>query len=252
MPSNYMIPVLERTMGVLQYISEQKDGKTFPEILENQKIPKTTLFRILQTLEAHNWISKKGDKYSIGYMIIHYGLAGLSGRNVRLISQPYLEELRTLTTETAHLAVLSGRKSMIIEVCDSQKHIKLTSPIGSLLDLHCTAHGKIFLAYKLRDEVDEMYKNTTLAKRTVNTLTDLRSLKDELKKIIKNGYALDDREYFDNVRCLAAPVWGQDNEIVAAVGVTATTQDFTPSMIPKIAQQVTEITKKISREMGGS
>lgn len=250
MASNYMIPVLERTMNVLQHISEHKEGTTFPHILEQLKIPKTTLFRILQTLEAHNWISKKGDRYTIGYMIIHYGLSGLSGRNVRIISQPYLEELRTLTTETAHLAVLSGKKSMIIEVSDSLKHLKLTSPIGSLLDLHCTAHGKVFLAFKIKEDLDLFYKDTALTKRTERTLIDIPSLKEEQKKVVKNGYAVDDREYYDNVRCLAAPVWGQDNEVVAAIGITATIQDFPTTLIPQIARQVIDIARKISREMG--
>ena len=251
MAESYMIPVLERTISVIRLISENKEGLTFTDIQGALVIPKTTLFRILQTLEANNWLSKKGDRYSIGYMMIHFGLSGLSGRNVRLISMPYLEELQKRTTETAHLAVLSGTKSMIIEVCNSNKHIKLTSPIGSLLDLYCTAHGKIFLTYNLKEKLTDYYDSVKLVQRTEHTLTSIAALKEEQKKIIRNGYAIDDREFYDNVRCLAAPVWGPDNEVVAAVGITAIIQDFPLNSIQQIAAHVTDVADKISREMGG-
>jgi len=250
MSTDYQIPILLKTMKVIDLISENKEGLTFSEILSRLKFPKTTLFRILQTLEAQNWISKKSDHYTLGYMLIHYGLAGLSGRNIRMISLPYLEELRELTTETAHLAVLSGRKSMLIEIIESQKHIKPSSPMGSLIELYCSAHGKVFLAYKIKEDIEYFYKNTKLIQRTNHTITDIQSLKEEVRKILKHGYAVDDMEFYEDVRCLAAPVWGKDNEVVAAVGITATTQDFTRDLIPVMARHVTAAARKISREMG--
>jgi DNA-binding IclR family transcriptional regulator len=250
MSTDYQIPILLKTMKVVDLISENKEGLTFAEILVSLKYPKTTLFRILQTLEAQNWLAKKADRYSLGYMMIHYGLIGLSGRNIRMIAPPYLEELRMLTTETAHLAVLSGNKSMIIEICESQKHIKPSSPMGSLIELYCSAHGKVFLSYKIRENLADFYQNIRLVPRTSHTITDIPSLEEERRKIIKNGYAVDDMEYFDDVRCLAAPVWGKDNEIVGAVGITATTADFPRDQIPAMAKHVVAIAKKISREMG--
>jgi len=250
MSTDYQIPVMIKTMKVIDIISENKDGITFSEILRQLKYPKTTLFRILQTLESQNWISKKSDHYTLGYMVIHYGLAGLSGRDIRRISLPYLEELRKVTTETSHLAVLSGRKSMIIEIIDSHKHIKPSSPMGSLIDLYCSAHGKVFLAYKIKEDLESFYKNTELVKRTAHTITDIPSLMEETRKILKNGYAVDDMEFYDDVRCLAAPVWGKDNEVVGAVGITATTRDFTRDLIPVMAKHVISASRNISREMG--
>jgi len=250
MSTDYQIPILLKTMKVIDLISENKEGLTFAEILVYLKYPKTTLFRILQTLEAQNWLSKKADRYTLGYMMIHYGLTGLSGRNIRMIALPYLEELRALTTETAHLAVLSGSKSMIIEICESQKHIKPSSPMGSLIELYCSAHGKVFLAYKIKEDLDFFYQDKKLAPRTSHTITDIPSLKEEIRRILKNGYAVDDMEYFDDVRCIAAPIWGKDNEIVGALGITATTADFTRDLIPAMAKHVTTVARKISREMG--
>ncbi len=250
MSNNYQIPILQKTVQVVDTISEFKDGLTFSEILAKLDIPKTTLFRILQTLENENWLLKKNDRYTIGYMIIHYGLFGLSSRDIRRISIPYLKELQAMTSETAHFAVLSGRKSLILEVIESHKHIRPASPVGTLIDLHCSAHGKIFLAYNISEDLEDFYKNHDLTRHTPNTITNVSLLKEELKLIKKNGYSVDEMEFFEDIRCLAAPVWGKDNEVVGAVGITATTKDFGKHLIPTIAKQVISISQRISREMG--
>ncbi len=250
MQNDYQIPVLLKTIKVVDIISEFKDGLTFSEIIAKLDIPKTTLFRILQTLEKENWLLKKNDKYTIGYMIIHYGLFGLSSRDIRRISIPYLKELQELTNETAHFAVLSGKKSLILEVIESHKHIRPSSPVGTLIDLHCSAHGKIFLAYNIAEDLNVFYKDKELVKHTPNTFTNISLLNEELKAIKKNGYSVDEMEFFEDIRCLAAPVWGKDNEVVGAVGITATTRDFEKQLIPTVAKQVISIAQKISREMG--
>lgn len=250
MAANYQIPILVKSLKVIDLLSNSKEGMTFTEILENLDIPKTTLFRILQTLENQNWLQKKSDRYSIGYMFIHYGLIGLSSRDIRRISVPYLENLRLITNETAHLAVLSGKKSLILEVNESNKHIRPASPVGTLIDLYCSAHGKIFLAYKVNEGLGKFFEGMELKTKTANTITNLTLLEDEIRKIRKNGYAVDDMECFDDIRCLAAPVWGRDNEVVGAIGITATTQEFSRNMIPEVAKQVVSIAQMISREMG--
>lgn len=250
MATNYQIPILLKTAKVVEAISEYKEGLTFSELLEKLDIPKTTLFRILQTLESENWLSKKNDRYTIGYMIVHYGLFGLSNRDLRRIARSYLEELQAITSETAHFVVLSGRKSLILEVVESQKHIRPASPVGSLIDLHCSAHGKVFLAYLIKEDLDKFYLGKELLRHTPNTITNISLLKEEVKEIKKKGYAVDEMEFFEDIRCLAAPVWGKDNEVVGAVGITATTKDFSKNLIPVVANQVQGIANKISREMG--
>lgn len=250
MKTDYQIPILLKTIKVINTISEYKDGLTFSELNIKLELPKTTLFRILQTLEKENWLLKKNNKYTIGYMIIHYGLFGLSSRDIRRVSIPYLKELQALTNETAHFAVLSGRKSLILEVIENHKHIRPASPVGTLIDLHCSAHGKIFLAYNISEDLDSFYKGRELIRHTSNTITNISLLKEEIKLIKRNGFSVDEMEFFDDIRCLAAPVWGKDNEVVGAVGITATTKDFNKQSIPLVSEQVRTIAQKISREMG--
>ena len=142
MEKDYRIPVLVRSMAVINCISSQLEGIGFVELQSRLDIPKTTLFRILHTLEKDDWIEKKNDRYLLGYKMIHYGMVTLSRRNLRTAALPYLRRLMEETEETAHLAVLSGKKSMIIEVCETATHIKMSSQVGSLISLHCSSHGK--------------------------------------------------------------------------------------------------------------
>ncbi|MFP4383894.1 MAG: IclR family transcriptional regulator [Spirochaetia bacterium] len=248
--TDYTIPILSRTLATLDAISEHPDGMTFPELQNYLDIPKTSLFRILFTLEKEGLLEKNDEHYSLGYKMIHYGMTTLSRRTIRKQAEPFLRELMEATEETTHLAVLSGKRSMIVEVCDSTKHIKMSSPVGTLIPIYCSAHGKVFLSYGIKEPLKTFLKGESLIKRTENTLSSIEDLEHEVIRIRERGYALDDREYYDDVRCIAAPVWGKEDKVIGAIGLTATTMTFTEERIPEMAEKVLHAAGKLSRRMG--
>lgn len=250
MSTDYTIPILQRSIATIEAISENPKGMSFVDLLQKLHIPKTSLFRILHTLEKAEYIEKRGDLYFLGYKMIHYGLITLSRRKIRDVSEPFLRELMESTEETSHLAVLSGKRSMIAEVCDSSKHIKMSSPVGSLIPLYCSAHGKIFLAYNVREPLKPFFAGEELIKRTKNTHTRISDLEKEIEKVRQQGYALDDREYYEDVRCVAAPIRGKNNEVIGAIGITATTMTFTEERIPEMVKKVCSVAERFSKQMG--
>ena len=196
MGNNYQVPVLEKTFRIIEKISLHKEGISFTEIVNSLNEPKTTVFRILSTLENRHWIEKKGDTYHLGYMFIHYGLQTLSKRNLRSTARPFMEELTQTIKQTSHIAILSEKNSMLLDVCESSRHIKPSSLIGSLLPLHCTSHGKVHLAFALEDSLESFLSNTPLERKTRHTLTTIPELQQEVGRIRSRGYALDDLEGF--------------------------------------------------------
>ena len=94
------------------------------------------------------------------------------------------------------------------------------------------------------------FKGITLEKRTPNTITDLDALAAELDKVTAQGYAVDDREYYEDVRCAAAPVLNAFGSVVAAMGITATTLALPESMIPEVAVKVVKIAEEVSQALG--
>lgn len=250
MAASYIIPALARTFDVIDYISKSSDGASFGDIVKGLDAPKASIFRILHTLESRAWIEKKGDRYHLDYMLIHYGMLTLARRDLVEVARPHLQALMRDLGETAHLAVLSGTQSMLMAVCESENHIRLSSPVGTLLPLNCTSHGKVFLAWSIDELLETFLTDVDLTAGTSRSLTTIEELKKEIEQIRIQGYALDDLEFFNDVRCCAAPIFDGAGQCIAAVGITATGARFPSSMIAEGAARVKDAAATISRAMG--
>lgn len=172
--------------------------------------------------------------------------------DVRSIAIPVLQDLAQSSGETAHLAVLTGDRAMLVEVCDSPHPFRVASRPGTLVPLHCSAAGKVLIAYAVKERLADFFRNTTLEKRTPNTLTRIGDIKREAGRIRARGYAVDEEEFYPDVRCLAAPVWNAQGEVVAAVGITGTATRFTPDKIEPFSVLVVQAAAKVSEGLGAS
>lgn len=250
MEKKYRIPSLLRGMKVVEYIINQEQDATFAEISEKFSIPKTTLFRILSTLIEKNWIEKHGDTYRSGYRLLQLGMRALSKMELRQVAIPYLHLLGQQTGETAHLGILSEKRCLIIAVCDGPRHIKISSRPGTLTALHCSAPGKVLLSFCIGDNLEAFLNGEHLEKRTPNTITDIQALKQESQTIVRQGYAVDNREYYQDVRCVAAPIKNADGSVIAAIGITAPAVNLPQEMTAETAMKVIEVANMISRDLG--
>jgi DNA-binding IclR family transcriptional regulator len=250
MKNNYIVPSLRNSFTILDILSTQNE-LTLQELSQLTTIPKTTVFRILYTLENQGVIEREGDTYKIGFRVIKLGMAALSKMELRNIVIPFLYGLSIELGETSHLAVLSDNKSLIIEVCDSPHPVKISSRPGTSVSLHCSATGKILLAFVVGSEsIGDFFQGVTMEKRTENTITEIDTLKRELEKIRVQGYAVDNEEFYENVRCLAAPIQNAFGKTVAAIGITATTIRFKKDRIPSVSKEVIKVAREISKKLG--
>lgn len=250
MPASYTIPVLEKTFSVIKCISEHDDGLTLSDIVKKIEAPKSTVFKILHTLEKELIVEKKADRYFLGSMLIHYGLHTLSQRDFKAVAQPYLNSLMEETGETTHLAVPVGMQSMILDVVLTTHPISFSSPVGSLFPLYCTSHGKTILAFTEDFTLDEYLENNTLLHRTDKTITSPEALRSEIELIRKQGFSMDEIEFADDIRCCAAAVRDNRGKFIGAVGITSTTITFSEDRIDEISRAVKAAALKISSEMG--
>jgi len=253
MERNYTIPSLKRGIRIVEAILGSENGLSALELEGKLRIPKTTIFRILYTLQGESWVEKNGERYTAGRRLIQTGLKALSGMELRRISAPFLSRLSETTGETAQLGIWAGKQAMVAEVCDGPKHIRISCRAGTLVPCHCSSLGKALLAGVVgASNLEAFFKDMVLERRTKNTITDLDRLAVELEKINRLGYAVDDCEYYNDVRCVAAPVRNSFNSVVAAVGVTATILTLAESMIPGVADTVVRTARYISLALGAS
>ncbi len=248
--SDYKIPNIANTCHIFQLLTKTKKIMNASEIAKELELPRTSVYRILKTLEGENMVRKVGKGYVMGHRLINLGLQVISKVPERQICVPILQELTREINESTHFAILSGRNMLLIEVCDSPHALKVASRPGSLADIHCSASGKCFLAYAPATAAEELMDSLTYTKRTEKTHTSKESLLAELPSVKSKGFAIDDIEYAENIRCLAAPVFNRSGQIVGAIGTTAATSRFPKSKIPQMAKAVILAANKLSKKFG--
>ncbi len=248
----YLIPNLLKAILMLKLLAANEQGLSAVQIEQRLNIPRTTAFRILKTLLQAGMIEKKESFFFPGPSLMEVGLMALQKSQVRGLAVPFLQKLTEQTGMTAHLAIPSGWHSLILEVCDSADPIRVASRPGTLADLHCSATGKIFLAFCYADRLEEFCRDVQPAQRTAHTVTTLDGLRTLSAQVRKQGYAVDEQEYHLNVRCLAAPVKDMRRQVVAALGVTAPDNVFTHERIEAVCQAVVEAASTLSLKNGYS
>lgn len=248
--SKYNIPNIANTCQIFQLLTKSKKTLNASEISKELDLPRTSVYRILKTLESENMVRNVGTGYVMGHRLINLGLQVVSKIPERQLCVPILQQLTTKIHESTHFAILSGRNMLLIEVCDSPHALKVASRPGTLADIHCSASGKCFLAYTPEAASEALMDSLDYTKRTNKTHTSKESLQEELPSIKKKGYAVDNIEYNEHIRCLAAPVFNASGQVVGAIGTTAATSRFPKSKIPQIAKEVILAANKLSKEFG--
>jgi DNA-binding IclR family transcriptional regulator len=246
----YTIPNLVKAVEILRLLSSHPQGLSAVSLEKQVKIPRTTAFRILKTLLATNMALKQGHTYLAGPALVEIGLNTLNQLEIRQQAVPILRALTAETGYTSHLAVPSGRHSLIVEVCDSSHPIRVASRPGTSVSMHCSSTGKIFLAYNHANQLAQVLDTSSLEARTANTLVKLDDLQRMTQEVRQAGYAVDEREYHDDIRCLAAPVFDLNSRVVAAMGITAPIAHFQKPMIPTVSRMVMQAAQKLSEKLG--
>lgn len=248
----YVIPNLRNACRILKLLADSPDHLKAAEIGRALDIPVTTTLRIMTTLHLEGLVRKFGNQYELGPVLIRLGTAALSNTEIRALALPVLEKLTARTDETSHLAIPCDGRSLIVAVEDSPHPLRAASRPGFLADLHCSSTGKTFLAFLYKDRLSKLYGDANPPKRTPKTKTTLSALKADAEETARRGFSLDDEEFNPGVRCLAAPVFGADATVAAAIGITASTVRFTEKRIPEMAAAVKDAAAELSALLGHS
>lgn len=247
----YVIPNLRNACRILKALGEHEDGLKAADLARQLDIPVTTTLRIMTTLLLEGLVRKHEGRFELGPVLIQLGHASLAGTEIRELALPVLQKLTVATDETSHLAIPCDDRALIVAVQDSPHPLRASSRPGFLAELHCSSTGKIFLAYIYASRLDEFYGQRRPASRTPHTLTLAADIRRELEATLKRGYSLDNEEFHPGVRCLAAPVFGSDGAVVAALGITASTFRFTEKRIAEMAAIVRAHAAELTRLIGG-
>ena len=248
--NNYVNPNLVKACEIMMILADRPEGILATEVESLTQIPKTTAFRIFKTLCSEGIAEKRGTLFFAGPGLVKIGLNSLRSFEIRSLSEPFLSELATNTHFTAHLAIPSGWQSLILEVHDSPHPVRVASRSGTTVPLYCSSTGKIFLAYRYEQDLEDYFSKTSLEKNTNNTIVTLSEMQKEIEQIKINGFSVDNQEFHEDVRCLAAPVRDSGGQVVAAIGVTGPAAQYDSQKKTDICTHVKKAAEKLSAKLG--
>lgn len=246
----YVIPNLINAGRVLKLLASEA-SLTALQISRTLDIPRTTVMRIANSLVKEGILeSDAHNAYTLGPALIYLGMRAMDGVDLAGLAKPLLRQLATQTGETAHLAMLSDDKSLLMEVCQSPLPIRAGAPAGTLADLHCSATGKVFLAWNFRDRLEAFFAHTAPLQRTDRTIVTAERMEKEVALILKRGYAVDEEEFYDGIRCVAVPVFNSRGHVFIALGITGVTQRLTRSRVAECVAQLRGAAAQLSEALG--
>lgn len=217
-----MIQSLLRSMELLEVLKEKKRGSSIAELAETIDLPPSTVHRILQTFCEKKYVMRdeRSHTYRLGPALISLGKAASSGIRLQDAAHPVLVSLTAETKEDSYLVIPVGNKGLVIEKVDGPSHLKVVEEFGYEMYLHCGAIRKVLLAYQPQAFLDEYLKTVVVHDDAFPHVTTDK-LREELKKIRKDGYAISYGDYVNDAFGIGAPVFNSEGSLAGSIGIIA-------------------------------
>jgi IclR family acetate operon transcriptional repressor len=217
------IQSLDRGLLILEAVGKSKDPVTLGHLAAMLGIDRSSAFRLANTLKRRGFLANPsaGRDYILGPSVWRlsrqYDWSGM----LATVAHDQLKALAVATNETAHLAVREGRKALFIDHVTTSHVIAISGQTGELVPLYCTSHGKALLSDFEEAGLVRLFGAKPLKAFTKNTIQSIRALARECEQIRASGFATDESEYIDGVRCVAAPIRDRDGSVIASIGISA-------------------------------
>lgn len=247
------VQVISKMLRILEAIHASPSGLGLKPICDITGVHKSTAHRFLKHLQHEGYLLRtETGAYLIGPKLSQMGARANPQATLQAVARPILWELWKATHETVNLAVLDHGSVLYIEVIESPHEFRLASRIGTRRPLHATALGKALAAFMPEEEREEVLNPLRFQLLTPQTISNLLQFRNELSKVRRTGYAVDDEEATLGARCVSAPVLSSDGHGVAAVSVSGPITRISPSQVSTLAEVVLRTASSISAAMGYS
>ncbi len=242
---------VERALDVLEVLSRE-DDLGVSEIAAATGLAVGTVHRLLSTLTSRGYVHRNARARRYGLGLRSLALAVAARERVGPVARPFLEELTRTSGETANLAVLEANSTVYVEQATPDRMLRIFTEPGNRVPLHSSGTGKVLLAYQPPRLVDFVLGRAGLPRQTASTITEPAQLRAELRTIRRQGYAVDYEEQEEGVRCLAAPVFGPDGDIFAAMSISGPTGRLDGRRIEALVPHLKRISAALSEALDPS
>ena len=245
---------LAKALATLEALAASPRGLTALELGRTLRLPRATVYRILGTLGEHRYVERvDGNRaYRLSLKLLDLGSRVLQGVDLLETARPVLHDLHRRCQETIHLAVCEGGRMVYLNKIEGAGPFVMKSRVGASMPMHSTALGKAVLAFLPATRVDAILAQHGMPRRTPRTIMSRPALERGLARVRRQGFALDNVENEDDVRCVGAPVFDHHGLPVAAVSISAPVSRVSLTRALKLGALLREQTRAISGSLGWS
>jgi IclR family acetate operon transcriptional repressor len=246
-PRSYSIRAVERVCDILDLLRDSGSSVSLSEVARVTGLPTSSAFRYLTVLESRRYVERNTatGEYDLGLAFVP-----LQSRHIELLKEkakPLLERLRDRFGETVNLGVLDGTRVVYVDILESPKAMRLAARLGDHDHLHSTALGKAIAAYLPGKRVREILSVEGMPRITSKTITNANEYLEELEKVKREGFALDDGENESEGRCLAVAILGY--HVPAAISLSAPRAHFPIEQVGEVAESLREAAQELATEL---
>lgn len=242
-----------KALAVLEMVANSPDPLLLSEIAAEIGFDRSTTYRLLNTLVAAGYIvrDRASKRYHLSYRLVTLSRHLLVDNERARASQEIMEWIAQKTGETIHLSALDGLDEVLIQKAKGTQFLIVDFEIGERFRLHCTSVGKVILAYQDDHFIDQLIA-AGLPQVASNTITDPDRLREELRQIRETGYAIDDHELADHMRCISVPVFEADGRVTTGLSISGPDTRLTLEKLEEHKVPLLEGARELSERLGGA
>jgi DNA-binding IclR family transcriptional regulator len=248
------VPALDRALSILEFLAKSRAGLTLPELVERSGFPRSSVHYLLVTLERRGYVQRNGktSRYLFGVNLVHLANDAWSGLNLRQQAAPFLGNLVRRTQMTVHMGILCDHEAVIIAKHSPICGTRTATWVGKRMEVHCTGLGKALIAYLSGPELEQILREHGLPRHNANTISSPTRLREELSRVVEQGFAIDDEEDELGLRCIGVPVFDTNGSVIAAVSVSGTSAEFSRSTLTFLIRETMKTAAEIGQSLASS
>ena len=253
-----VVKAVDHAFDVLEALGGDREELGVTELAKELGFSKNNVFRLLATFQERGYVEQnpKTENYRLGLKVFEMAQVYLHKSGLVRHARPVLRDVVARCNESAYISILSQGEVVYLDLIESRQMVKLISRVGRRLPSCCTATGKIQLAYQSEDDLERLFKDRPLKRYTPNTVADFETLLKELALCAERGYAIDNQEYEEEVKCVAAPVRDYTRRVVAGISISGpafrmTDERINEELVPLVVEAAKTISEKLGYQNGG-
>ncbi|MGH7415152.1 MAG: IclR family transcriptional regulator [Candidatus Rokuibacteriota bacterium] len=238
-----------RVLDLFEHLARARGGVSVSDLGRSAGLHVSTVHRLLKTLVARGYAEQHPvtRAYTLGAKVFELGHTYLGSLDLQGIARPYVETLRDKLDETVHFAVYS--RGEVIRVATALGTQPVSVRLAPRMPAHCTALGKVLLAHLPPAELRAFFARARLQRFTPKTITRRRRFLEEIQRVRRRGYAIDDEEMAEDLCCLGAPVRGEGERLFGALGVAVPKARFRPVQIRDWLEQLRDTGSRMASRL---